>query len=273
MVDQCARGEFGHVFVFARRDSFDQVFEVAIGFQAMVTAVFDDGVEHRATPSRFFCSDEEEVLFSDRCGSHGIFDEVVINLYPSVFEVNSESGPLPKGVSDGLSEQAFGKVLTTGLKMEERPVEALDDGATLLLPGDLSDFWACPTLTEFAFDPVEDLDLPQDPTAPAGVVSAFEGFMKFPSDMGPTGCALHRDGMLFDEGLVALVTVALEGALIVVWHDFLEALMASPFVPMIADSALLAGDFDDPEVALPGLSMTGVKILQGSFVNLEIGAF
>jgi len=164
-------------------------------------------------------------------------------------------------------------MLAIGLKMDERLVETLDDGAALSLPGDLPDFWACPTLSQFAFDPVEVLDLSQDPTAPAGVVSAFEGFMKFTSNMGPAGCALHRGGMLFDEGLVALVTVALEGTLIVVRHDFFEALMASSLVPMITDSALFAGNFDDPEVALSGLSVPGVKILQWGFVNLEIGTF
>ena len=239
----------------------------------MVTAVLDDGVEHRAAPSCFFCSDEEEILFSYRSWPHCVFDEVVVNLHQSIFEVDGQARPLPEGVGDGLTEQAFGKVLTIGLKMDERLVETLDDGAALSLPGDLPDFWACPTLSQFAFDPVEVLDLSQDPTTPAGVISAFEGFMEFPPDMGPAGCAFYWGAMLFDEGLVALVTVALEGALIVVRHHFFEALMASPLVPMIADSALFAGNFDDPEVALPGLSVPGVKILQGGFVNLEIGTF
>lgn len=273
LIDQCSRGEVGHVFVFADWESLDEVFEIAIGFEAVVTAVLDDGVEHRAAPSGFFRSDEEEVFLS-YCGwTNGIFDEVVINLHQSVFEVNGQSRPLPEGVGDSLSQQTFGKMLTTGLKMEKCPVKALDEGAALLLPGDLSDFWACPTFAEFAFDAVEVLDLPQDPAAASGMVFAFEGFVEFPPHMGPARGALDWGGMLFEEGLIALVAVALEGALIVVRHDFFEALVAAPLVPMIADSALFAGDFDDPEVALPGLSVTGVKILEGSFVNLKIRAF
>jgi len=104
LVDQCARGEFGHIFVFAHRDSLNEIFEIVIGFEFMVTAVLYDGVEHRAAPSRFFRFDEEEVLFSYRSWPDCVFDEVVVNLHQSVFKVDGQARPLPEGVGDGLTE-------------------------------------------------------------------------------------------------------------------------------------------------------------------------
>jgi len=59
----------------------------------------------------------------------------------------------------------------------------------------------------------------------------------------------------------------------VIGEDMLEAVMTSSSVPVVADSALRTGDFDDPEVALFGLAVSGGEVFKGCFVDLQIGTF
>lgn len=94
-------------------ESFQELLEVAIRLEPMMAAVLDNGVEDGTTPAGFCSSDEEEVLFTNGGGSHGILDEVVINLDESIFDEDTESRPLPEGVDDGLAKEAFGEVMAT----------------------------------------------------------------------------------------------------------------------------------------------------------------
>ena len=131
---QCQWRERGHVLVGAIWQLFDELLEVAIRLEAMMTTVLDDGVEDGTPPTRVSRSDEEEVLFPKRGGAHGILNLIVINLHKSVLHEDPQPRPLPQGVCDGLTKETFGKVMTGGLQAQEDPVDTLDNGAALMLP-------------------------------------------------------------------------------------------------------------------------------------------
>ena len=175
---------------------------------------------------------------------------------------------MPKGVGDGLAKEAFGEVLSGGLKSQEDPVDSLNNGSALVLPSGLSKPGSGPAFTQLAFDPVEVLDLAQEPAGASGVVCALEGVMKFAPDVGPAGSTFEWSGMLFEEGLVGLVAVALDGALVVFGQDAFEALVAAPGVPVVGDATLFTGNFDDPKVALFGLTVAGGEVVEWGFVDL-----
>ena len=51
---------------------------------APTAAAFDDGVQDRSALSGFGAPEEHEVFLSDGCRADGVFDEVVVNLDPSI---------------------------------------------------------------------------------------------------------------------------------------------------------------------------------------------
>ena len=77
-----------NLLVGAAWKTLEEFFEIGVGFEAVMTAVLDDGVEHGTTPAGFGRTNKQEVLFT-------------------------------KGVGDGLPKEAFGKVLSTCLESQK----------------------------------------------------------------------------------------------------------------------------------------------------------
>ena len=110
-------------------------------------------------------------------------------------------------------------------------------GATLGGADGLAKYGACSTLTKLAFDPVEVLDLAQDPATVFGGFSSLKGVVKSTAHVSPA--ANGSESLLvfvvpgFDEGLVGLVAVALEGAGEAFWDEGFEAVVAAIVVPLV----------------------------------------
>ena len=130
---------------------------------------------------------------------------------------------------------------------------------------------ARPTLAKVTFNPVEVLDLTQDPTGATGVIPTSQGVVEFSPDVSPASRAFEGRRMLFEEGLVSLVAIALDRALVVLGKDGFQAMMTSSGVPVVGDAALWPGGFHHPEVSLFGLPMAGGEVTQRGFVNLQVG--
>lgn len=64
----------------------------------------------RAGASGFGAAEKEPVLFADRRGANGIFDEVVFELHLGVLSVEAQLVPETEGVVDGFAGLAFGAV-------------------------------------------------------------------------------------------------------------------------------------------------------------------
>jgi len=120
---QSSGREGRHFLIGAGWESFEELLEVGVGFEPMMTAVLDNGVEDGTAPTGFCSSNEEEVLFTNGSRAHGIFNLVVINLNESIFNEDTQSGPLPEGVGDGLAKEAFGEVMATFLELEQDAVK------------------------------------------------------------------------------------------------------------------------------------------------------
>ena len=88
-------------------------------------------------------------------------------------------------------------MLSTCLESQKGSMNSLDDRLALVLANGLSKVRTSSALSQVALDPVEVLDLAQDPAGASGVVSTLESVMKFTSDVGPTGGAFERNRMLF----------------------------------------------------------------------------
>ena len=70
--------------------------------------------------------------------------------------------------------------------------------------------------------------------------------------------------------MIGWVAVALDGALVVIGQDVFEAAVAASGMPVVGGAALLTGNFDDPEVALFGLTVAGGEVVEWGFVDLSI---
>ena len=92
------------------RQPGEEFFEIGVWLEATIPGTFDEGVDDGAVCSSLPRSDEEPVFGAELCGSDGILDEVVVDFKTTVAQVSGEGGPLSKGVSDGSSHVAFGKV-------------------------------------------------------------------------------------------------------------------------------------------------------------------
>ena len=87
----------------------EDVAQVRVGIDVSAATAFDDGVEDRATLTGTGFANEEPVFLADSGGTHGIFDEVIVDLDAAVLQVNFERPPLAQGVINRLAEQALEK--------------------------------------------------------------------------------------------------------------------------------------------------------------------
>ena len=112
-----------------------------------MSGTLDDGVDHGTPPTGFSSSDEEEVLLSNSSGSHGVFDLIIIDLDEPIVHVGAKSRPLPKGVADGLPEEALGKMFPTFLKPVQGLIDPANHWPTLMLANGLPKLGASTALS------------------------------------------------------------------------------------------------------------------------------
>src|SRR5206468_3198572 len=83
------------------------VFEIGVGINAPATAGFDDGVNNCSALAGIRVAHEEPVLFSKGSRTNGIFHQVVVDLNPTVTEINVQRSPLAQRVVNGDAHQAL----------------------------------------------------------------------------------------------------------------------------------------------------------------------
>lgn len=113
------------------REAGEHFAQVSVRVDASTPAAFDDSVKDRAALAGFGLADEEPVFLAHGGGADGVFNEVVVDLDTTVFEVDAERVPLAEGILDGLPEQALRKVLPAGFEAHQGTLYSSDDGAAL----------------------------------------------------------------------------------------------------------------------------------------------
>lgn len=74
------------------------VVEIGEGGEAAAAGAGDEGVENGGGFPSFGVADEQVVFLPDGAGADGVFDEVVVQFDPAVFQVTGEAVPLAEGV-------------------------------------------------------------------------------------------------------------------------------------------------------------------------------
>lgn len=70
------------------RKPLEHVFEVGVRIHPVVPSALDDGVENRTAPTGVPAPYEKKVFPAKRHRTNGVFNPVVVNLHPSVFQAD-----------------------------------------------------------------------------------------------------------------------------------------------------------------------------------------
>ena len=223
------------------------VVEVGLGVEAAATGAFDEGVVDGGGFAGFGIADEEIVLFADGAGSDGVFDEVVVEFDPAVFQIAGEAVPLAEGIVEGLAKGAFGQVPSAGFEPEQGVFHPPQDGdgldLTKALPGFGAGLFAVRVgLAQGFLDLIEVLDLPQEP---AGADGGFgEGVVEVAPDVGHAGAQPDAPVVFVGEGGVGSVAITLQDAFPFFREDFVKACGGAAGKPV--EDGVAAGPVDRP---------------------------
>lgn len=109
------RGEV--VLVGHGRQAGEDVAQISERFDAVAQARDDDRVEDGAALAGVGMADEQPVLPADGGGTHGVFDQVVVEPGLAVLDVARERAPLAEQITGGQTEPGLGPVPRPGGKM------------------------------------------------------------------------------------------------------------------------------------------------------------
>ena len=101
------REEFADLSDLRRRQAGQHVGEIFLRVQAAPPATDQDGIDHRAAPSRLGMADEEPSLATDRRRANVILDQIVVDLEASVGQIPDQGVVLVQKVIHGFAQRAF----------------------------------------------------------------------------------------------------------------------------------------------------------------------
>src|SRR5580658_520277 len=93
-----------YLMVGHSRQPGKDVAQIGVWIDASAAAGLDNGVDDCSALTGSGFSDEEPVLLADGGGANGVFDQVVIDLQPAIFQKHGQCGPLAQGIVDGLAQ-------------------------------------------------------------------------------------------------------------------------------------------------------------------------
>ena len=96
--------QLGHPVVGAVGQAREHIAHILVRIEAVQAAVGDERVKHRRLPTAFLAADKQPVLFADRCGTNGVFDEIGVQLHPSVTQEDAKPWPRSGQIADGEAE-------------------------------------------------------------------------------------------------------------------------------------------------------------------------
>lgn len=185
--------------------------EVGVRVEGVAAHLFDEGVNHRATPAGFLTTDEHPILQAQFSRTNGVLGEVVVKFDLSVFKARQEVRPLLAGVGQCFPQGTFGQdsfaVLEVGEEFFKVPVGAAEEKS----PGSFSEGRTGATLSEPLFEFVDLAHLVEDPGGDSRVV--VSRFPELPPNVGKAADGDDgQEGEAFNEGAVGAQAVALEVA-------------------------------------------------------------
>src|SRR5580658_1345355 len=149
-----------YLMVGHSRQARENVAEIGVWINASAAAGFDNGVDDCSalTGSRF--SNEEPVLLADGGGANGVFDQVVVDLQPAIFQKDGQCGPLAQGIVNGLAQETLGQVAMAGAKADESALESQHDWTAVTGSNGGAQLRSSLLFPQCRFDLIELLDLP-----------------------------------------------------------------------------------------------------------------
>ena len=174
---------------------------------------------------------KQPVLFADGGGADGIFRQIMVDWHPAVLGEPEEFFPLPEGIGDGQAGEALRQVVAPRRQVVEPGFDLLENGQAVGLAFAADDAGSGAAVSQAGFNPVEILDLQEEPR---GVFALRFGFEKFAPHAGHASGQLEGvsgSGALFGEGVTGIVAIALNEAFEAGGDDALETAGAAPGAP------------------------------------------
>src|ERR1700735_2156301 len=97
----------------------EHILDVGVGINAATPAAFDDGVNDGSTLTGIGIAHEKPVLFSESGWPNGIFHKVVVDLAPTVVQINTQRSPLAQCIINGEARQALWQMFSAALQPDE----------------------------------------------------------------------------------------------------------------------------------------------------------
>src|ERR1019366_4164480 len=141
----------------------EDIFQVCVWVEAATTAAFDDGVNDGAAFSGSGITHEEPVFLADGGGANGIFHQVVVDLHPTVSQINSQCVPQSQRIINGPAQGTLRQVSSADFEFCQHPLQPVHDGPALVGAHRCTQLRPGPLFTQTGFDLVKMLDLPDDP--------------------------------------------------------------------------------------------------------------
>ena len=115
---------------------FEDLLEVGLGVEAPAFAVLNNGVNGRTHVTGFGTAEKEPVFHAELGRTHGVLDQVVVDLDVAVTQVLELLLPLAEGVAECLAQRVLGKVAV--VQDADDFLKAFVDGRTLVRPNSIT---------------------------------------------------------------------------------------------------------------------------------------
>ena len=109
----------------------EQVAQVGVRIDAARAATLDDGVEDGAALAGIGIAEEEPVFLSERGGTNGVLDEIIVDFDSAIFEIDTKQWPVGERVVDGLVKSAARQIAAGLFEENQSAIQALANGTAL----------------------------------------------------------------------------------------------------------------------------------------------
>ncbi len=215
--------------------------------------------ERPPSPSPHNCA--LHIILADGGGTDGVFDKVVVDLQPAIFEEDEQRGPLIERVVDGFAHEAAGQEPALGFQPHQGPMQPRQHWSAETRPFGLTQLRAGSRLSQLVFEGVKVLEVFEEPAR--HFRRGVAGVVKFAPHMGQAAGEHDLAATAPGKAVVGFVTVALAGAAKVHGDDVVQKRRRTAGLPMEND--LAARNTTDPEVTQLRPTVTRSEIAEGFY--------
>jgi len=94
----------------------EHIAQTGEGIKAAPPAAFDQGINDGAALAGIGFPDEEPVFLADGSRPNGIFHQVVVDLHPTIAQINFQRAPLAQRIVNGAAQWTLGQLPATGFE-------------------------------------------------------------------------------------------------------------------------------------------------------------